>query len=121
MVSLHIYKAIVIDIYDADTVTVDIDLGFNLWLRSEKVRLSRINAYEIRLNKKKGITPEIKQKGLEGRDYLKTLIEGKEVLLQTTIGKNRGKYGRILGEIVMDGINLNDDLVSKGYAVYHEY
>ena len=42
------YKAIVISVYDADTITVDIDLGFHIWARSEKIRLFGIDAPEVR-------------------------------------------------------------------------
>ena len=44
----YIYKAEVVSVYDGDTITVDIDLGFNVVLRKQKIRLGGINTPEIR-------------------------------------------------------------------------
>ena len=41
---MYTYNAIVKDVLDGDTVKVDIDLGFGVWLNSQVVRLARINA-----------------------------------------------------------------------------
>ena len=45
---LYLYKAHVTDVYDADTITVNVDLGFNTWIHDEKIRLARIDAPEVR-------------------------------------------------------------------------
>lgn len=45
--NLYNYKANVISVYDGDTITVDVDLGFNATLRMN-VRLARINALKLR-------------------------------------------------------------------------
>ena len=44
---MYRYKATVTDVYDADTITVDVDLGFHAVLRKIKVRLHGINAPEM--------------------------------------------------------------------------
>lgn len=111
------YKAHVIDVYDGDTCTVDIDLGFNTWLRGEKIRLHRINAPEI-----KGSS---RAKGLKSRDTLRKLVLNKEIFLQT-IKDRKEKYGRYLGEIWLKKdkgkyININDWMVTKGRAKYENY
>ena len=102
--------------YDGDTCTADVDLGFKLVVCGEKIRLSRINAPEIRGANRKA--------GLASRDFLRELILGREVLLQT-IRDKRGKYGRYLGEIVVKqgrrNVNANDALVQAGHAEYVEY
>lgn len=41
--TLYHYRAEVVDVYDGDTVTVDLDLGFHVWVRSEKIRLAYID------------------------------------------------------------------------------
>ena len=46
--TLYHYKAFVTQVYDGDTVTVDIDLGLHTWMKGEKLRLYRINAPELR-------------------------------------------------------------------------
>ena len=114
---LYHYRATVLTVYDGDTCTVDIDLGLNVWIRKEKLRLHRINAPELR-----GKDREV---GLKSRDFLRSQIEGKEIILQT-IKDKREKYGRYLAEIWLEDkngakINLNDLMVEKGHAIYVNY
>lgn len=116
-INLYQYKATVTKVYDGDTITVEIDLGFKAALKGEKIRLNRINAPEIR--------GDSREEGLKSRDYLRSLILNEEVLLET-IKDKKGKYGRYLGEIFLkqaDGswLNINDELVNKGLASYKEY
>ena len=64
-------------------------------------------------------------KGLKSRDFLRSKIEGNEVFIQT-IKDKKGKYGRYLGEIWFEEtegnfININDLLVTEGFAKYHKY
>lgn len=115
--TLYHYKAIVVDVYDGDTCTVDIDLGLNSWIRGEKVRLYRINTPELRGNER----PE----GIISRDFLRKMILGKEVFIETVKDK-KGKYGRYLADIWLKDendswVNINDLLVQQGYAVYKDY
>ena len=114
---LYNYKAIVTSVYDGDTCTVDIDLGLSVWLRGEKLRLNRINAPEL-----KGVE---RPKGILSRDFLKEKIEGKEITIET-IKDKKGKYGRYLAEIWIkdkkrESININDLIVSEGFARYQKY
>lgn len=111
------YKATVVDVYDGDTCTVDIDLGFGIWMRGEKIRLLRINAPEV-----KGSS---RAKGLKSRDALRKMIQGKEIFLQT-IKDRKEKYGRYLGEVWLKEkkekyLNVNDWMVKDGFAVYKKY
>ena len=115
--NLYCYRAKVISVYDGDTCTVDIDLGLGVWVKGEKLRLSRINAPEIRGGER--------GTGLKARDFLREQIEGKQITLKT-IKDRKGKYGRYLGEIFIEDadknmININDLLVGNGYALYKEY
>jgi len=48
MDNLYYYRARVTKVYDGDTITVDIDLGFHVGLKSEKIRLYRIDTPEVR-------------------------------------------------------------------------
>jgi len=110
------YTARVQSVYDGDTCRVDIDLGLGIWIRNEKLRLVRINAPEM--------TGPEKPAGTESRDFLRELIDGKEIIIET-VKDRRGKYGRYLAEIwIQQGecwINVNDELVEKGLAQYKEY
>jgi micrococcal nuclease len=103
----YIYRAFVIDVHDGDTCTVDIDLGFGIWMRNQKLRFYGINAPEL--------TGEQKQSGLKSRDYVSSLILNKEVLIETQKDKSE-KYGRWLATIWIDGTNLNKKLVEEGFA-----
>lgn len=103
------YNAHVDSVYDGDTVTCDIEVGFGIHI-IERIRLSRINAPEVRGAEK--------PQGYISRDALKELIEGKDIIL---INLGRGKYGRVIGELEIDGVNVSDWLVENGYAVYRTY
>jgi len=114
---LYHYKAVVSSVYDGDTCTVDIDLGLGAWIRGEKIRLHRINAPEVRGSQREA--------GLRSRDFLRGLIDGKEIFIQT-FKDRKGKYGRYIGDIWLKGegdtwVNVNDLLVENGHAVYHQY
>ncbi len=110
--SLYIYRARITAVYDGDTVTADVDFGFHVWVHGEKLRLRRINAPEIRGAER--------EQGLVSRDWLRERLLGKDVLIRTTKDK-KGKYGRYLVEIFLDGVNINDQLVEEGLAEYKEY
>ena len=105
---MYKYKATITSVYDGDTCTADIDLGFYMILRKVKVRLWGINTPEIR-----GGTDEEKAKGREVRDYLKERVLNQEVVL---VSRGKGKYGRWLCEIYAGDTNLNDEMLEKGMA-----
>ena len=110
------YTAQVQSVYDGDTCRVDIDLGLGIWIRNEKLRLVRINAPEM--------TGSDREQGIASRDFLRELIDGKEIIIETVKDK-RGKYGRYLAEIWLEKnegwININDALVTAGHAIYQDY
>lgn len=104
---MYEYRAFVRKVYDGDTITVDIDLGFGVVLKSQKVRLLKINAPEIR--------GKSRAEGLKSRDFLRENICNKWVIIKTTKDK-KGKYGRWLAEVFLGDRNINDLLVEKGLA-----
>jgi len=114
---MYVYRARVVAVYDADTITVDVDLGFHAWLRKVKVRLHGINAPEMR-------GPE-RPEGIVARDWLRREILGKDIVMRTyKAGTGKGKYGRWLGEVFRaedDPVSLNQDLVNNGLAVPASY
>jgi micrococcal nuclease len=97
---------------------VDIDLGFDIVLRDERVRIMGIDTPESRTRDKVE-----KKFGLASKARLKELIGGKSgPILKTQINKKgedmRGKFGRILGDFVTDsGRLVTDILVEEGHAV----
>ena len=104
---MHEYRAFVRKVYDGDTITVDIDLGFDVVLKGQKIRLLKINAPEVRGKER--------IEGLKSRDALRKKIGNKWIKLKTHQDK-KGKYGRWLGEIWHEEECVNDWLVLEGYA-----
>ena len=102
------YKATVKSVYDGDTITCDIDLGFDVILRKQKIRLYGIDTPELR--------GEEKERGIMVRDKVRELIDGKDIILKS-IKDKKGKYGRWLGIIYIDELNLNDWLIDNDFAV----
>lgn len=108
---LYHYRAVVTDVYDGDTCTIDVDLGLNVWMRGEKVRLRGINAPELR--------KEQLVAGRAARDFLRELILEKEVIVRTR-KEARGKYGRWIADIFLETENgwldVNRHLIEAGHA-----
>lgn len=111
---LYYYNAFVKKVYDGDTITVDIDLGFNTILKNQKIRLYGINAPEVRGDSRK--------EGLETRDWLRTRILHKNIILRSRKHK-KGKYGRWLGTVFtsLNMSSINEELVAKGLAIKANY
>ena len=112
---MYVYKAKVISVYDADTMRVDIDLGFGVFLKNQSIRWLEIDAWEMR--------GEEKLKGTVARDRVRELILGKEVIIKT-YKDDKGKYGRWLAEVyyidteVLEWNNtINEQLIQEGHAV----
>lgn len=93
---MYEYRTKLVKVVDGDTVDVDIDLGFGVWLRDERVRIMGIDTPESRTRDKVE-----KVFGLAAKQRLKELL-GKNPVLKTQVAKNgedmKGKFGRILGD-----------------------
>ena len=102
-------------VVDGDTVDVDIDLGFGIWQMNERVRIMGIDTPESRTRDK------IEKKfGLAAKAKLKSLL-GPKPVLQTTISKKgedmKGKFGRVLGDFLVDGKLVTEIMCKTGHAV----
>ena len=115
---MYEYRCKVIKVIDGDTVDVDIDLGFDIIIKGERVRIMGIDTPESRTRDKGE-----KKFGLASKARLKELIGGKSgPILKTQINRKgedmRGKFGRILGDFVTDdGRLVTEILVEEGHAV----
>ena len=116
---MYEYRCEVVRVVDGDTVDVNIDLGFGVWMRNERVRLYGIDTPESR-------TRDLVEKkyGKAAGRFLERMLGG-ETILKTHKDK-AGKFGRILGEfIVYDAEtdshrSVNQIMVEKHLAVaYH--
>ena len=109
------YRAKVIKVVDGDTVDVDIDLGFGIWQKNERVRIMGIDTPESRTRDKVE-----KKFGLAAKARLKSLL-GPKPVLQTTISKKgidmKGKFGRVLGDFLIDGKQVSQIMCKEGHAV----
>jgi len=115
---MYDYKVKVLRVVDGDTVDVDIDLGFGVWLKKERVRIMGIDTPESRTRDKVE-----KKFGLAAKKRLKELL-GKTGTLHTQISKSgedkKGKFGRILGDFMTDdGRKCADILCEEGHAVHY--
>jgi len=93
---MYEYRTKLIKVVDGDTVDVDIDLGFGVWLKDERVRIMGIDTPESRTSDKVE-----KLFGLAAKKRLKELL-GPNPVLKTQVAKDgedmKGKFGRILGD-----------------------
>lgn len=113
---MYEYRVKVNRVVDGDTVDVDIDLGFNIVLTDERVRIMGIDTPESR-------TSDDVEKvfGLAAKYRLIELL-GEYAILKTQVDKSgddmKGKFGRILGDFVApDGRSVTEILIEEGYCV----
>ena len=106
---MYNYNAIVVSIYDGDTIRVNIDLGFDSWLFNVPIRFYGIDTPEIR--------GEFKEAGLVSKNFVSSRIPVGSKIIINTIRDSKEKYGRYLGIIFYNGINLNEELISYGNAI----
>jgi micrococcal nuclease len=121
---MYEYKCIIVSILDGDTVDVDLDLGFGIWLRNERVRFHGIDTPESRTKDKIE-----KVFGTASKKFTEKMIPvGSTQVLQTVKpgAQSKEKFGRILGKFkVLDEktqtkMFLNDIMIRDGYAVGYE-
>ncbi|MDB4257134.1 thermonuclease family protein [bacterium] len=118
---MYEYKAHVVKVVDGDTVDVDIDLGFGIIMKDERVRIMGIDTPESRTRDK---VEKLFGKAASAR--VKELLE-EDIILKTQIARSgedmKGKYGRILGDFIVERFEdgkqemLTDILVAEGHAV----
>jgi len=111
---MYQYKCKVIKVIDGDTVDIDIDLGFNVILSNQRVRLAGLDAPESRTT-----NLEEKPRGLLSKKKVEEqLAVGAWVKINTIKDDSNDKFGRILGEFILDdGTNVNNWLIENNYAV----
>lgn len=113
---MYEYRCKILRVIDGDTVDVDIDLGFGVWMHKERVRLYGIDTPESRTRDKVE-----KKYGLMSKQFVKDHMPVGSAQTLVTIKDATGKFGRILGKFKLeDGTILNELMIKKYYAVaYH--
>ena len=114
---MYQYRAKILKVLDGDTVQVDLDLGFNIVLANQKVRLAGIDTPESRT-----ANAEEKPRGLLSKKKLtEKLPVGSYAMIETMKSdSNDGKFGRILGVFITeDGTRVNQWMIDNNYAVLY--
>lgn len=108
---MYKYKVEVTRVVDGDTVDVDIDLGFGMCYKKQRVRLMGIDTPESR-------TRDLEEKfyGKQSKKFLSSVLEGKVV---TLLSHDKGKFGRIIGELFVEGndMSVNQLMIRENHAV----
>ena len=109
---MYEYKCEVTRVVDGDTIDCVLDLGFSI-LHKCRVRLYGIDTPESRTR-----DLDEKARGKLASKFLQDSIDnGKEIVLRSELKDSKGKYGRVLGSIVVDGLDINKAMVANNLAV----
>ena len=108
---MYRYRVEVTRVVDGDTVDVDIDLGFGMCYKKQRVRLMGIDTPESR-------TRDLQEKfyGKQSKKFLVELLENQVVEL---LSHDKGKFGRIIGELFIEGndMSVNQQMIQSHHAV----
>lgn len=110
---MYEYRCIIKRIVDGDTVDIDIDLGFGVWLKDERVRIVGIDAPEVR-------TRDLEEKrfGIAASQRAEELLPvGSKQILRSLDFK--GKFGRILGDFKLEDTTFSETMLLEGHAVLY--
>lgn len=95
------FKAVVVKVHDGDTITLSCDFrDFTFPLRFTNID-----------------SPEMNAGGEIARDWLREQILGKDVDIIIDKNNRVGKYGRLLGKVISNGIDMGETELRLGYAV----
>lgn len=112
---MYKYRCIIVRVVDGDTVDVDIDLGFGIWLKKQRIRLFGVDTPESRTR-----DLEEKKYGLLAKEFVKSYLQKDSKQILQTKTDERGKFGRILGEFIVNDTTVNQLLIDTYNAVaYH--
>ena len=108
---MYEYACKPVRVIDGDSVDVCIDLGFDISFTSS-VRLYGVDTPESRTR-----DPEEKKCGLLAKKFLEEAVKnGKNIIIRTQKDE-KGKFGRVLGSLIIDGTNINHKMIEENLAV----
>ena len=116
-VLVYEYKCKIVRVVDGDTVDVDIDLGFGVWMHKERIRLHGIDTPESRTR-----DLEEKKYGLLAKEQIRFFLPEGSMQTLVTVRDKAGKFGRILGKFkIFDSKNdcettINDWMIQEHHA-----
>jgi micrococcal nuclease len=106
------YQCKIVKVIDGDTADVDIDLGFGVWMKKQRIRFYGVDTPESRTRDK-----EEKVYGLMAKEFVLSHLPVGSTQVLRTKKDGVGKYGRILGEFVIDDTTVNQLLIDTHNAV----
>jgi len=110
---MYEYECKIARVIDGDSIILDIDLGFGLWIHGESIRLFGVDCPECRSRDK-----EEKAAGIAAKKFVTRRLQLGGTYTLSTHGK--GKFGRYLGVISDEEGSVNDALIENHLAVmYH--
>ena len=112
---MYKYKAKLLRVVDGDTADAMIDLGFDTWIKA-RLRFKGVDTWEKRTRNK-----EEKLKGLQASAFTEKYLNMNDGLF-TIKSYGKGKYGRVLVDIFIDGVenSLNELLIQNGHAYFYD-
>ena len=109
---MYEYRCKILRVVDGDTVDVDIDLGFGVWMHKQRIRMYGIDTPESR-------TRDLVEKkfGKASKKHLKTILEEAESI--ELVSHDKGKFGRILGDLFIGSneTSVNQQMILDHHAV----
>ena len=112
---MYEYRCELVKVIDGDTIDIDIDLGFGVWMKNQRIRMYGIDTPESRTR-----DLEEKKYGLAAKAFLTEMLDDSHLILKTHKDE-RGKFGRILGEVWRTtnfaDQSINDYMIEKHHAV----
>ncbi len=114
---MYEYSCKINKVLDGDTVDINLDLGFNVILVNQRVRMVGVDTPESRTS-----NAEEKPRGLLSKKKLTEKLSSSNCKIKTfKPDNNDDKFGRILGEFILeDGTNVNKWLIENNYAVAYQ-
>ena len=115
---MYEYSCKILRVIDGDTVDVDIDLGFGVWMHKERIRLYGIDTPESRTR-----DLEEKKYGLIAKEQINSFMPAGSMQTLVTVKDKTGKFGRILGKFLIHDkktdtqMTINDWMIREHHAV----
>ena len=113
---MYEYRCKVVKVIDGDTVDVDIDLGFGVWLHKERVRMFGIDTPESRTR-----DLEEKKYGLAAKAYVEKFLDDEWLMLKTETYDAEGKFGSILGSLYRTTNYADQSIIEYLIEKYHAF
>lgn len=107
---MYSYKIELVRVIDGDTIDASVDLGFGLSI------LRRIRLYGIDTPETRTRDLDEKAAGLKAKEWLANRLKSATKLSVTTLKDKEGKYGRLIGVLYADNVNIQKTMLSLGLA-----